>query len=90
MPFSRYVSDEEGGPQVPLIYYTDGRWIWVSYLTFFLKKGYYSLLSEEFIKSIGQNNFVIPTLDDGNKVEAIRYYYSIYHPELLKDDDLKD
>lgn len=84
LPFSRYVSDEEGGPKVPLIYYTDGEWIWVSYLVFFLERGFYSLLPDNFIQAIKANEFIVPIVSEDKKKEAIRYYFSVYDPEFLK------
>ncbi|WP_315814231.1 hypothetical protein [Paraflavitalea speifideaquila] len=55
--FLHYVQDAMGNSIVPLIFYTDGKWIWPSYLVHYLSKNYTSLLPVEFIADMKYNKF---------------------------------
>lgn len=80
IPFLHYVQDATGNPIVPLIFYTDGKWIWPSYLIHYLSKGYNSLLTVEFIEDMKYNKFVPPKVEGDKLAEVQKFYKSVYAP----------
>lgn len=78
--FLHYVNDKQGIPICPLIFYTDGSWLWPSYITHYLKEGYYSLLPEEFRLSMRKNEFVVPPISKELKIQAEKMYIDTYEP----------
>ncbi|RFM27927.1 hypothetical protein [Deminuibacter soli] len=56
--FLHYIFDGENAI-APLAYYTDGEFIWPSYLSYYVNKGYFSLLSEEFILNVKEHNYMV-------------------------------
>ncbi len=67
-----------GKPIGSLIIYTDGKWIWPSYLKYFLKEGYFSLLPDDFIGHIKKNEFKAPLIGENEIKEAQMYYKNVY------------
>lgn len=65
-----------------LSYLTDGKWIWPSYLAYYLKRGYKSLLDNEFIKDVVKNDFIIPPLNNEEMREVGLFYRSVYAPNI--------
>jgi len=62
----------------PLVFYTDGKWIWPSYLPYYLKRGYWSLLSEEFINDVFKTKFIVPEVGREKIKEARQFFTDIY------------
>lgn len=79
--FLHYVFDEKKNQIAPLIYYTDGKFIWPSYLPYYLKKGYYSLLTTEFMNNIRGNNYIPPKLESEKIILAQQFYNTSYSPQ---------
>lgn len=80
IPFLHSVFDAEGNLIGPLIIYTDGKWIWPSYLSYYLLKGYRSLLSNLFIADMRIQNYIPPLLEKERLEEVERFYRSTYNP----------
>lgn len=78
--FLHYVNDEMGNPIEPLILYTDGKWIWPSYLKYYLSRNCISLLEDEFVADLKANNFIVPYIDKEKMKEAERFYKHTYSP----------
>jgi hypothetical protein len=76
--FLHWVNDSDNMPLCPMIIYTDGKWLYPSYLVHYLKRGYHSLLTNEFIDDIRLNKFIPPVLSKEIIANAERYYMSIY------------
>lgn len=54
-----FIDIESKEPIAPDSYLTDGDWVWPSYLSYYLQKGFYSLLDMDFLDHIQRNNFNI-------------------------------
>ena len=65
---------DEGIFIAPLVFYTDGKWIWPSYLPYYLKRGYWSLLPEEFINDVFNAKFIVPEVSR-DKIKAARQFF---------------
>lgn len=59
----------------PLVFYTDGKWIWPSYLPFYLNRGYWSLLPEEFMNDIFKAKFIVPEVER-EKIKEVRQFFT--------------
>lgn len=55
-------------------YFTDGKWIWVSYLPYYLKKHPNFQLDEEFISDLRGRNFEMPEVSKEQEKEAYSYF----------------
>lgn len=77
--FLHYVYNEENEPIAPLSFYSDGKWVWPSYLAYYIARGYYSLLPDEFITDIISNNFTVPLIEEEDIRLAERLYMSTYN-----------
>jgi hypothetical protein len=62
----------------PLVFYTDGNWIWPSYLPYYLKKGYWSLLPEEVINDFFNAKFIVPEVSIEKIKEARQFFTDVY------------
>jgi hypothetical protein len=80
IPFLHSVFDAEGNFIGPLIIYTDGKWIWPSYLSYYLLRGYRSLLSDLFIADMRIQNYIPPLLEKERLEEVEMFYRSTYNP----------
>jgi hypothetical protein len=76
--FLHLVNDSNNEPICPMIIYTHGKWLYPSYLVHYLKRGYLSLLSDEFISDMLLNNFIQPTVTKEQISEAEKYFVSVY------------
>lgn len=77
--FLHYVYNEQNEPIAPLSFYSDGKWVWPSYLSYYITHGYYSLLPDDFIKDITSNNFIVPLISDEEIRSAEKLYMSTYN-----------
>jgi hypothetical protein len=78
--FLHWVNDAHNNPIAPMTIYTDGKWLWPSYLVYYLRQHYYSLLPNEFIDDIKNNKFIAPVLTRFEIGEVEKFHVSIYDP----------
>jgi len=78
--FLHYVSDKQNNPIVPLIFYTDGAWIWPSYLAYYYSNKYYSMIPHEFIADMKNNNFIVPRVTEEQFADVQKVYVTTYDP----------
>jgi hypothetical protein len=78
--FLHYVYDKMNNPIVPLIFYTDGEWIWPSYLGYYYSKKYTDLIPDEFLIEMKNNNFEPPKVNGEKLLEAQKLYVKTYDP----------
>ncbi|UPK67897.1 hypothetical protein [Chitinophaga filiformis] len=62
----------------PLVFYTDGKWIWPSYLPYYLNRGYWSLLPGEFISDVFSAKFIVPEVGREKINEARQFFTDVY------------
>ena len=62
----------------PYIIYTDGKWIWPNYLSYYLKKFAYFHLPNEFIEDMVARNYIPPILSQQEKNEVEKFYVNTY------------
>lgn len=55
-------------------YFTDGKWIWVTYLPYYLKKYPNFQLDEEFIADLKERNFKMPEVSKEQEKDAYSYF----------------
>lgn len=78
--FLHYVYDKMNNPIVPLIFYTDGTWIWPSYLGYYYSNHYTDLIPVEFLIDMKNNNFNPPEVNEEKLLEAQKLYVNTYDP----------
>ena len=62
----------------PFVFYTDGKWVWPSYLPYYLKIGYWSLLPEEFIRDVFNAKFIVPEVSTEKLKEVRALFMDVY------------
>ena len=78
MGFLHYVYDSNNNPIAPMVYYSDGKWVWPSYLSYYLSLNYFSLIPDEFIADIRANHYIPPKLKEDDVENAQRLYLATY------------
>jgi hypothetical protein len=79
--FLHWVTDVENNPIAPMIIYTDGKWLWPSYLVHYLKEGYHSLLPDEFIEDMNHHTFNCANITQLEKEEVEQFYILNHDPK---------
>jgi hypothetical protein len=83
--FLHYVYDNMNNAIVPLIFYTDGTWIWPSYLGYYYSKHYTDLIPEAFLADMKNNNFNPPKVSNEKLLDAQKLYVNTYDPNRKKN-----
>lgn len=78
--FLHFVFDNMNNPIAPFIIYTDGTWVWPSYLGYYYSKHYTDLIPEAFLVDMKYNSFNPPKVDDEKLLEAQKLYVNMYDP----------